>query len=198
MLPKIEGMTKRTFILTRFMALLAVAAGYYFLSASPLPAAVIGAALTSPSVQPQSAGFTGKPVPQDQLQPLVEWVQDRTGAQLQPLPTVVTDSQQNARCWLPATEFGGRIVSAEEKGRIFIDETHADLSNVHNASIIIHELTHYAQELRGDAYVCRSQREAEAFENQNAYLVEHGEPAMMDADKIARMKDCLPTIAALN
>lgn len=186
-------------ILPRIFPTLALCTAYYVLAASNIPAFFHAALAAPPSLHlpaPRPA-FKGTPLPPSQTLLLVDWVEDRMNTQLLPLPVIVTDSLAHARCWLPQSEYGEKIVSAEEKGNIFIDDRHADLTDPGNASIVVHELVHYAQEIEGRAYVCRSQREAEAYEQQNKFLAEHDRPPIMSAEKIARMKECLPTVAGL-
>jgi len=187
--------------ITRIFPVIALGVAYCIFATSNIPSALFHAAFAAQPSQHLSASvsaFTGTPLPPSQTLPLIDWVEDRTNTQLLPLPIIVTDSAANAHCWLPQVEYGEKIVSAEESGNIFIDDKHADVSQPDNASIIIHELIHYAQEINGRVYVCRSQREAEAYEQQNKYLVEHDRPPIMAAEKISRMKECLPTVASIN
>lgn len=129
--------------------------------------------------------------PDSKYQPLIEWVEIHTGARLVPAPIVLVVPTSTFKNLVNhETEYGGEIIGAEAQKTILLDERVSDMESPSSRAVVIHELTHYKQEITGQKFTCVDQAEAEAFRNQNEYLVEiHLFPIIPEA-MLNRMAAC--------
>ena len=150
-----------------------VLGAFYIAHAAATPAAVV----LKPTVAPYAE--------------LIQWVETREGLKLEPLPhiIIVNDNAFKERVG-ESVEYGSNIEGAEAAGNIIIDDTVSNIGEIAKSALIVHELTHYAQEISGKKYECQGQREAEAFANQNRYLAEHNRLQAMPDYEIQQMKEC--------
>ena len=57
-------------------------------------------------------------------------------------------------------------------------------------ALVVHELTHVAQDLSKRSFACTDQREAEAYGLQNLFLSLHGLPPVIDAAMLIFLRNC--------
>ncbi len=84
--------------------------------------------------------------------------------------------------------------AAEKAGIIYLPVRSAvHFQEAEIEALIVHELTHVAQERSRKIYTCAGQKEAEAYENQILYLKEQGQfpyrPSQDEIDAMARCED---------
>jgi len=125
---------------------------------------------------------------------LVQWVEDHTGTRLPPSQQLAVIDNNSPI--LVHTKIGQNGISfvapaAESDGTIYVPvRTVVHLPEESYGALIVHELTHVAQRLNARRYSCPGQYEAEAYQMQNTYLLEHGEAAIMQAEQLRQLQDC--------
>ena len=131
-------------------------------------------------------------VPTSHIQPLVEWVETRTNLMLLPRPHIFVSDEALANLTRGSSSEKGRDrIAAYHDGVIVVSAKYWQPGDIADQSVLVHELVHYAQEVgEHKAYACPSQREAEAYRLQNAYLVEQGERPMLDSGELERLNQC--------
>ena len=81
--------------------------------------------------------------------------------------------------------------AAEKHGQIYLSARYADdLEAAQSKALIVHELTHVAQETNKTPYYCDGQKEAEAYTIQNKFLNDSGLPPAIDAETIVLFRSC--------
>jgi hypothetical protein len=126
------------------------------------------------------------------IRPFADFVAQRTGYFLEPLPKVVVsqDAVQNA---LTANGYSAdgfaHAYYARAERTIYFDHTTFEFADPQWQALLVHELTHHGQELSTRTFRCRGQAEGEAYEIQSAYLVERGERSI-SATFIDRISRC--------
>ncbi|MDR3450128.1 MAG: hypothetical protein P4M15_10355 [Alphaproteobacteria bacterium] len=130
-------------------------------------------------------------MPISQIRPLVEWVETRMNLMLLPRPAIyISDTAIQRLASFDADSDGTRKIGAYHSGMIYISSDYWQPGNIADDSVIIHELVHYAQDIGYDTYACANAREYEAYNLQNAYLAQHGERPIIDADDLAALAHC--------
>ena len=136
---------------------------------------------------PARAAIMELPVPQD----LIAFVAQKTGISLPTEQKIEVVDNDNAIFKSAAAQHEGAS-AAEQAGVIYLPVRSAvHLQEPQIQALIVHELTHVAQEKSGKKYACIGAKEAEAYENQIAYLKEQGQiPYRPSAEEIQAMANC--------
>jgi hypothetical protein len=109
---------------------------------------------------------------------LVAFVMDKTGVNL-PLDLKIYMVENDDTMFAGGGE-GAERDGAESNGKIYLPiRVAVHLQEPQIQALVVHELTHVAQELSGKTYSCRATREAEAYAMQNQYLSLHNLPVII-------------------
>ena len=127
------------------------------------------------------------PVPQDVL----EFVEKRTSVNLPADQEIQVVDNDNAIFKSAAAQHEGAS-AAEMAGVIYLPVRSAvHFQEPQIQALVVHELTHVAQEKSGHKYACVGEKEAEAYENQIAYLKNQGQFTYRPShEEIEAMKKC--------
>ena len=121
---------------------------------------------------------------------LIDWVETRTNIMLLPRPRIFLSAKALGDLAGDHAQYGHETIAAYRNGRIYLLPKFWSPGNVADDSVIVHELVHYAQDLREHSTACRNQREAEAYQLQNEYLLEHSERPIIDAVQLRLIGKC--------
>jgi hypothetical protein len=144
-------------------------------------------ACLSVSVWAAEEGIMHLPVPPE----LKRFVTLHTGIQLPDLKIIVVDNDTAFMQYEAQQGIVYQAAGAEHNGDIYLPVRSAvHLQEDGYRAVIVHELVHIAQEKSPRHYQCTGQREAEAYQIQNIYLLTHDLPAAVDGDRLNEMKLC--------
>lgn len=144
---------------------------------------LIGALLMIDNACAKAAEITAPP-------DLIAFVEDRTGIALPKDQKIEVIADDSLIFISDDAEHAGAD-AAEAFGVIYIPERIADkIEEPRVQALIVHELTHVAQELRGNVYACAGQREAEAYKNQSIYLLKVGQFPVMSPAELQALANC--------
>ncbi len=125
---------------------------------------------------------------------LIAFVSTHTGVNLpNDIQIGVIDNSSQILDYKPVWTQGIVLAAAgvEVAGKIYLPvRSVVHLQEDKYRAIVVHELTHIAQDRGHRHFACTSQREAQAYEIQNVFLAQNGLPPAMDDDALAEMQHC--------
>lgn len=132
----------------------------------------------------------GTHVDQNDVWPLMEWVESKTGVKVPGLP-MVTASGTRLKTALGLQGIQqARSMAAYIPGQVILNHVIWDRSSIRSTSYLVHELVHHAQFFSAKKYACNNEKEREAYEMQNQWLAEHGEGPAVTEGFIDEMASC--------
>jgi len=134
------------------------------------------------------------PVPSD----LIAFVSVHVGVHLNPDLKLAVIDNSSAVLSYPSADIRGltyRAAGIEIRGQIYLPVSSAvHLQDDKYRAILVHELTHVAQEVGRRKFACDGQSEAQAYDMQNLYLLLNDLPPAIDPSKIIALQKCATTL----
>lgn len=152
-----------------------------------LSAAFVAALAVSPA---HAAVGDGATISQNDVWPLMEWVESKTGVKVPGLPTVTASGSRLKNALGLQGIQRARSVAAYLPGQVIINHVAWDRSSVRASSYLVHELVHHAQFFSDKQYACNNEKEREAYQLQNQWLAERGEAPVASEEFINSIASC--------
>lgn len=132
----------------------------------------------------------GTHVDQNDVWPLMEWVEAQTGVKVPGLPTVTASGTRLKTAMGLQGIQQARSMAAYIPGQVIINHVIWDRTSVRSTSYLVHELVHHAQFFSNKKYACNNEKEREAYEMQNKWLAERGEGPIVTERFIKDISSC--------
>lgn len=132
----------------------------------------------------------GTNVDQNDVWPLMEWVESKVDVRVPGLP-VVTASGTRLKTALGLQGIQqARSMAAYIPGQVILNHVAWDRQSVRSTSYLVHELVHHAQFFSKKKYACNNEKEREAYVLQNKWLAERGESPIVSERFINDISSC--------
>lgn len=132
----------------------------------------------------------GTHVDQNDVWPLMEWVEAKVNVRVPGLP-VVTASGTRLKTALGLQGIQqARSMAAYIPGQVILNNIAWDRESVRSSSYLVHELVHHAQFFSSKKYACNNEKEREAYVLQNQWLAERGESPIVTQRFIDDISSC--------
>lgn len=144
--------------------------------ANSLLSVAFAAALALGANGAQAAINDGVTISHNDVWPLMEWVEARVGQKVPGLPKVTASGTRLKTALGLHGVQQARAMAAYIPGEVILNHIIWDRNSKQSTSYLVHELVHHAQFFSDKKYACDNAKEREAYELQNQWLAEQGEP----------------------